>query len=268
MKVIETETVSKRETMIPLTIVEPDNFPAGLLLCVHGFKAGRTEDGRFLEVAETLAADNIASVMMGFPGCDESKEDFINYTLKNCLDDIDSARKYMEDHYELNGKVGMIGYSMGGRLTAMYIGDHPEVSCIGLWAAATYDGFGGSDEFLGMNIEQMKTEAEEKGYCDFHNEFDNTDIKLNKELIEQMDECVISDNLSRYQGAALIVHGDNDITVPYTTAISTYNCLKSPRERKLVTVEGADHGFGAWNNRPDLSKQLTDATISFFRRNL
>ncbi len=268
MKTFETETLSKRRTMIPLTVVEADAYPAKLLLCVHGFKANRTEDGRFLEVAKNLAADGITSVMMGFPGCDVSKEDFINYTLNNCLDDIESARKYMEEHYEINGPLGMIGYSMGGRLTAMYIGSHPEVECIGLWAAATYDRFGGSDEFLGVPLEIMRKEAAEKGYCDFHNDFDNTDIKLNKELVEQMDNCVLSDNLKNYKGAAIVVHGDSDITVPYQTAVDTYGLLENTREKKLVTVKTADHGFGAWDNHPELSKQLTDATIEFFRSNL
>ena len=53
MRVIETQIQSKRDTQIPVTIVEAD-VPSKLLLCVHGFKAKRTEDGRFLTVARQL----------------------------------------------------------------------------------------------------------------------------------------------------------------------------------------------------------------------
>ena len=75
MKRIDTTVLSKRNTDIPVTIIEADTFPSKLLLCVHGFKANRTEDNRFVEVAEALASNGVSTIMMGFPGCDESKED-------------------------------------------------------------------------------------------------------------------------------------------------------------------------------------------------
>ena len=58
------------------------------------------------------------------------------------------------------------------------------------------------------------------------------------------------------------------MTVPYDVSVRAYEKLVKAREKKLVTVKGADHGFGAWNDRPDLSGQLTDATIAFFREHL
>ena len=269
MKIIETLIPSRRDTMIPLTVVEADSYPARLLICAHGFKANRKEDGRFVTVAKALAVNGITSVMMGFPGCDESKDDFINYTLKNCLDDIGTARAYMESNYEIiPDEMGMIGYSMGGRLTALYIAEHPEIKCIGLWAAASYDGFDSEEDFLGVSLKQIYMETEEKGYCDFHNEFDDTWIKLSKGLIDDMAQLKPEDGLKGYEGCALVVHGDEDITVPYAVAENTYAKLEKAKDKKLLTVHGADHGFGAWNDRPDLSAQLTDGTIEYFRKHL
>ena len=100
MEIKEISVLSKRGTMIPVTIVEAKNA-SKLLICAHGFKAKRTEDGRFLSVAEALSEHGVLSVMMGFPGCDESKEDFINYTLENCIDDIDYSVNYVREHYSL-----------------------------------------------------------------------------------------------------------------------------------------------------------------------
>ncbi|MBQ1900183.1 MAG: prolyl oligopeptidase family serine peptidase, partial [Erysipelotrichaceae bacterium] len=266
MKIIETTVGSKRNTQIPVTIVEAQEKKK-LLLCIHGFKANRTEDGRFLTVAKKLAEKGICSIMMGFPGCDVSKEDFINYTLKNCISDIDACYTYMKENYDFSSDdVGMIGYSMGGRLTSLYIADHPEISCIGLWAAAVYDGFGMEDGFLGVSSKELFRQCEEKGYVDFHNGFDDTDIRLAKELIEDMASCKPSVGLSNYTGCAIVVHGDEDVTVPYATAETAYELLSKARERKLCTVHEADHGFGQWNERPELSKQLTDDTIAFFER--
>ena len=265
MRVIETQIQSKRDTQIPVTVVEADE-PSKLLLCVHGFKAKRTEDGRFLTVARQLAESGVCSIMMGFQGCDESKEDFISYTLRNCIDDIDASYAYMMEHYELDEEsVGMIGYSMGGRLTSLYIADRPEITCIGLWAGAVEDGFGEEGLFLGEDVEIMKKEAAKQGYYNFHNLFDDTWIRLNRELIEDMEDRRPSDGLKKYKGAAIIVHGDEDVTVPYRIGELGYATLAEARERKLCIVKGADHGFGAWNGRPDLSKQLTDETVAFFR---
>lgn len=265
MKIIENRIQSKRDTKIPVTIVEAD-LPSKLLLFVHGFKAGRTEDGRFLTVATELSKQGVCSIMMGFPGCDESDEDFINYSLRNCIDDIDASYDYMMEHYDLDrNSVGMIGYSMGGRLTSLYIAEHPEISCIGLWAAAVEDGFGDEGIFLGEDVETMKKEAKEKGFCNFHNLFDDTWIRLSRELIEDMEEKKPSVGLKNYKGAAILVHGDEDSTVPYRIAELGYVSLKEAKERKLYCVKGADHGFGAWNDRPDLSKQLTENTVSFFK---
>ena len=268
MNKVELHIDSKRGTKIPVTIVEPDSFPARLLICAHGFKAKRTEDGRFLTVAEAMAEKGVLSVMMGFPGCDESKEDFINYTLQNCMDDIDSSYDYVKENYELDLKnVGMIGYSMGGRLTCLYIQKHPEIGCIGLWTAASADG-AGDKEFLGIPLDQMKKEMNEKGYCDFHNLFDDTYIRLNKKLIEDMEGLSPEKGLSEFAGAAIIVHGDEDVTVPISTSENAYERLENAKKKRFLKITGADHGFGAWNDRPDLSKQLTDNTIAFFEENL
>ena len=267
MKRIELQIDSKRGTKIPVTIVEPGSYPARLLILAHGFKAKRTEDGRFLTVAEALANQGILSVMMGFPGCDESKEDFISYTLENCMDDIDSCYEYVKENYELDlSDVGMIGYSMGGRLVCLYIQKHPEIGCIALWTASSLDEIG--EEFLGIPLDEMKKEMNEKGYCDFHNLFDDTYIKLNKELIDDMEGLSPEKGLSEYKGAAIIIHGDEDDTVPFSASENAYARLKNAKEKRFVKIEGADHGFGAWNDRPDLSRQLTDHTIAFFEENL
>ena len=269
MEVLTKTLCSKRNTEIPVTIIEGNNNKSPLVMMVHGFKADRTEDGRFLTVGRALAEDGVSSVMMGFPGCDESKEDFLYYTPENCLSDIETCYAYMKENYDIDEtRIGMIGYSMGGRLTSVFVQRHPEVRVIGLWAAACFDAFDNQDTFLGMPVEEMKQEAKEKGYCDFLNVFDNTWLKLNREFLEQMETLSPEEGLRSFKGAAIVVHGDADITVKYEIAERSIGNLVKAEKKELVTVHEADHGFGAWDNRPDLSAQLTDNTIRFFRENL
>ena len=101
MKIIEKTITSKRNTEIPVTIVESEKTEK-LLLCIHGFKANRTEDGRFLTVAKALSEKGVTSIMPGFPGCDVSKEDFINYSIRNCISDIDTCYDYMKENYQFD----------------------------------------------------------------------------------------------------------------------------------------------------------------------
>ena len=264
------EINSKRNTKIPVTIVESGKENAPLILLVHGFKADRHEGGRYSEVANNLAKIGVNSIRMGFPGCDESKEDFINYTLNNCLDDMESCYKYMLDNYSTDtNHLGMIGYSMGGRLTSIFINKHPEFKTIGLWAGAVYKDFGGDNKsFIGGDLEPMRKQANELGYCDFFNTFDNTNIRINKALIDEMELYNPLDGLNGYEGNAIVCHGDKDITVSLDTAYLAIDNLKNVKNKKLVVIKNANHGFGLWDNHMEQSKELVDETTNFFKEYL
>ena len=68
------ETVrSYRNTLIPVTRVPADGEADALAVFVHGFKAERTEGGRFLTVALQLAKHGFDSIMMDQCGCGESR---------------------------------------------------------------------------------------------------------------------------------------------------------------------------------------------------
>ncbi len=263
MKIIDTATISKRNTEIPLTVIDSEKDNAGLVVFVHGFKANRHEDGRFDEVGKKLTEIGISSVMMGFPGCDESKEDFVNYSLRNCLDDMDSSIEYMKKNYSIDEKrMGMIGYSMGGRLTAIYTGKHPELKCIGFFAAAAYSGFE-DGKMIGEPVDEVKKSVKEKGYYEYLNTFDNTMLKMGKELIEDMEKYDPLESLRNYEGNAIVIHGSVDTMVNPRTADMMMEAL-GKANKKCVIIEDADHGFGAWNNRPDLSEKLVNAAADFF----
>lgn len=261
---------SNRNTDIPVTIVEAGKENAPLVLFVHGFKADRHEGGRFSEVANNLAQIGVNSIRMGFAGCDESKEDFINYTLKNNLDDIETCYKYMLENYSIDTKhLGMVGYSMGGRLTSIFVKEHKEFKTIGLWAGAVYKGFGGNDEyFIGAKLEPMRKQADELGYAEFLNAFDNTYIKINKELIDDMESLNPLEGLNEFDGNAIVCHGDNDDTVVLDTAYIAMDNLKNARNKKLVVINGANHGFGLWDDHMEQSHELVEETTKFFKEYL
>ena len=253
---------SKRNTDIPAIIIKgKKNGP--LVMMIHGFLANASEDGRFIIVANELAKKGINTIMFSQAGCGDSKEDFVNYSLDHSLDDIETCYQYMKDYYDIDeNRVAMIGYSMGGRLVSLFINKHPEINNIALWAPGIDPSLG--ESFLGNNVEKMLEEGKENNYCEFYNEFDGRYLNMSLDLLRNLKEYDPLEGLNNYKGNALVIHGDVDETVDLKIGILAYDSLINARDKKLVIVEGADHGFGAWNNRTDLSEQLTSSTIEYF----
>lgn len=269
MKVFDTIIKSKRGSDLVTTIVDCQKENSGLILFVHGFKADRSEGGRFLTVAEALAQDNINSIMVSFAGCGDSKEPFENYCMTNCLDDIDTMYQYMLNNYSIDtNRLAMVGYSMGGRLTSIYSYTHPEFKTIALWASATYNGFDNNDTFLDNNVNEMISQAEKQGYAIAYNSFDNNYLHISKRFFDDMFQYKPFDSLSNYQGNVLLVHGDSDLTVAYDVSVRAYNGLTTQKNKKFVTIHQANHGFGLWDNHMEQSEQLTNETIQFLKENI
>ena len=265
MKELEVKIKSKRNTDINASIILSEAEHGPLLIMAHGFKADRHEGGRFTTVGRALAEVGVNSIRMGFAGCDESVEDFINFSLVSCMDDVDSCYEYMLENYDIDReRIGMIGYSHGGRVTSIYTEKHPEISVIGLWAAACENGALGKG-LLGHSYDEVYKEIEEKGYYLYHNVFDDTDIKFSKEFADASLEYKPEEALRKFKGSAIVCHGTADDTVDINVSLKTINNLINARRKELVVIDKANHGFGLWDNHPEQSKQLTDRTIAFFK---
>jgi len=116
-------TVSSRGVAVPATYVHPvaegdEKFP--LVVLAHGHGGTRHEAGGFTSLAEELATRGIASIRMDFPGCGDSVESFANNNLTNMLTDIRASRDYalLQPNIDRD-RVGIHGFSMGGRLALM-----------------------------------------------------------------------------------------------------------------------------------------------------
>lgn len=260
---------SKRNTDIHATLVlSNDKTSKKGLIMVHGFKADRTEGGRFIELAHNLALKGINCICMSFPGCGDSTEDFFNYTLDNCLDDIDTCVNYMVENIGIDLKeTGMVGYSMGGRLSCLYVKKHPEIKSVALWAAASYNSKP-EESFQGSRFDEMIDEAKANGVCLRKNNFDNSTLNFSLDFLNNMLELKPADAIRDYEGNVLIVHGDMDDIVPLDVAHNTYNSLTTPKHKQLEIIKGANHGFGLWTDEMHQSQELVLKTTEYFLNKL
>ena len=260
---MKVEIKSKRGSMIPCDVYEGKEN--GLIVFVHGFKAERTEDDRFTEVATRLAELGFNSIMMDQSGCGESKEPYDLYCIDNSIDDITSCIEYMFENYSINEeRMAMVGYSMGGRITSIYVNEiDKRFKTIALWAAAVADMKNFEMFVYDKDGHNLREDADKNGYALYFNEFDNTYIHLSKEFYDGMFGYDCVEDMKKYDGNVLIVHGDMDITVYPKVAYDCYNNLTTTGKKKLEIIPGADHGFGLWDNHPEQSERLVDVTSRF-----
>jgi len=262
---------SKRNTDIHCTVVLPKTLHImPLVILAHGFGADRHEGGRFTMVANKLGSMGIASIRMDFPGCNDSKESYQEYHLSNMISDIKSCINYMITNYLIDEKhLGIIGYSMGGRLATIYACIDHRIKTMALWAPALTVGFNDLEDFMGgkAKLDELRSEAENKGFVRFNDPFGGVK-ELSKAYFNDMDHYDPLTALRAYQHNLLIIQGNQDDIVKPPIINKAIKQLNERCHFNYLYMDHANHGFGLWDEHPEQSEKLVKTTVSFFKHNL
>jgi len=269
---IET-TVSSRGVAVPATYVHPlaqgdEKFP--LVVLVHGHGGTRNEAGGFTSVAEGLAARGIASIRMDFPGCGDSVESFVNNNLTNMLTDIRASRDYALTQPNTDReRVGIHGFSMGGRLAFMMTAADPTYKVMTTWAPGASNGAGSMVEFVGgpEAYEAMKVQAANEGFAPFTTSW-GQEQELGLRFFADLEQSRPLEAVSKFTGPLLVLYGDQDNVVLPSVAESVIAAATNSLEVVRHVIEGADHGLGLFTDEPEYSEEAINTTIDFFATRL
>lgn len=263
--------IESRGTQIPVTLVAPGRREEStpLVLLIHGHGGTRHEAGGFTQVAQALAQQGIASIRMDFSGCGDSKESFALNNLSNMLADIEAAKAYAQDNLKVDTtRLGMLGYSMGGRLAILY---SPSASfkAMALWAPAATDGAGSMTASLGgaKRYNAMKNQAEVEGFAPYTTSWGQQQ-KLGYQWFVDMENSNPGNLVRQFDGHLFVLSGSLDTVVKPVVSQTVYQQANNAASRKFHSVEGADHGLGLFTNQPELTAEAVSATSAFFRRHL
>ncbi len=252
---------SERGTRIPATVWINEDAE-GVLLMAHSFRSDRKEDGRYVKIAQKAYENGLNVIGMDFPGNGESEEAFSSYSLTSCLDDMESCFRYMEKEHPFRKKrMILLGYSMGGRLISLFLERHREFSELVFWAALNRP-FREHDLFLEQDLSKLK-EGCRDGICDFYDIFEQKHEQMSEGLVDDLMERDALAPLHSFRGRVLIVQGLKDQTIEPENAGQIYEALDQCEDKKIVWIEGADHGFGLWDGRIEDDEMLMEATLSF-----
>ncbi len=266
-------TVSSRGVAIPVTYVRPvpredELFP--LVVMAHGHGGTRNEAGGFTRVAEGLAALGVASIRMDFPGCGDSTESFQLNTLTNMLDDIQASRNFALKQSNVDReRVGLFGFSMGGRLVLMLSSQDKSYKAMATWAPAGANGADSEVDFLGGKdaYAELKARATAEGFVPFTTQW-GQDQELSAQWFADMENSKPMDSIREFEGPLLVLYGDrDDVVEPRIPEAVIAAAVNSPEVVRHV-VKGADHGLGLFTDEFELSEEAVATTVGFLSTRL
>lgn len=208
-----------------------------MVVFCHGFNG--TKDGPLFElVADTLQAHGIASIRFDFNGHGESEGEFKDMTVPNEIIDAKKVVEYVRDLSYVSN-LAIVGHSQGGVVASMTAGElsaelgEPAFRTVVLMAPAAVlrdDAIRGS--VMGTTFDPFDPGE--------YVEMWGGALKLGGNYIRSAFSLPIYETAAKYQGPALIIHGNGDRVVPYTYGERFHQIWP---KSELVIQEYFDHGY-------------------------
>lgn len=245
-------TVPIREGEVPFVVM------------AHGHGGSKEENGGFTAIAEALAARGVASIRMDFPGCGASVEPFTMNDLTNMLADIEASRVFALANAPINtSMIGIFGYSMGGRLAIL--SGAKGYRSLGLLAPVGMDGPDAMYSFMGgpQKYAEYASKAKAEGHVIFTTPYGQVQ-DLSATWFADNEAAKVLAAISTFTGPILFVTGDADTIIPAPVIEATASAAVSSSGIEVVSVAGADHGYGFYGGDSRLKAQTAEAIASFF----
>jgi dienelactone hydrolase len=254
-----------RGLQVPATLTRPVDPPdrPPLVVMAHGHGGSRDEGGGFRQLAEILASKGIASIRVDFPGCGESREPFVVNDIGHMLSDLRAAQDYALAQPAFNhDRVGLLGYSMGGRLVMLSGSQDFSYTAVALWAPAASDGAADFHAFLGgeQQYSQWKDHASQHGSVMISNPWGQSQ-ELSLAWFTELEQGRPLSAFAGFKNPLLVLHGSADEIIPAANSQAIAKLL--PQTRRILLDKGT-HGLGFYDDDPATAKRVLQLTADFF----
>ena len=251
------------------------NVPA-VIIC-HGFK-GFKDWGFFPLLGETLAKAGYATITFNFSrngiGSDlvsfTELDQFAANTCSHELADLNTVYSAVKNGELGNGiidneNIALMGHSRGGGIALLFAAKHPELTTLVTWSAIA-----NVNRYSDSELDEWK----KRGFIEIENRRTKQLMRIDRHFIEDLqknkDRLDILKAASKIEIPTMIVHGENDESVPSGEADQIYENLSSP-EKQLEIIENGSHTFNTthpMDSRPPQFEIAMDITESWFDKYL
>jgi dienelactone hydrolase len=166
-------------------------------------------------------------------------------------------------------RVGLLGYSMGGRLVALLSEIDPSYKVMVMWTPAVgRSSERGIDLLGGPNAYQdLKKRAQETGSAKYTTRW-GTSLEVGYQWFVDLEEKKPLEALTRFEGPLLVIYGDQDDVVLPATSESAIAAAQSSSEVVRHVIADAEHALGIYTNKPEIAADVVDTTAKFLGERL
>ena len=268
--------ISKMGNKIRITVYGLENLKsAPCLILVHGFK-GFKDWGFFPYAGDYFAKKGFFVITFNFShnGIGEGKNEFteLNKFAENTfslevaeLNEVIDA--YLNSFFggKANKGIGIAGHSRGGAIALLCAKNRAEVKAVSVWSSVSK---------LDRYSERQKDEWRRKGVFNILNTRTKQVMPLNLTLLDDIennrDSLSIQNAVRNLSRPLLIVHGENDLAVPFQEAEQLLD-WSDKRISDLAKIDKAGHTYDIVHpfegSNPKFETVL-GKTEKFFKTNL
>ncbi len=185
------------------------------VIAAHGLLSGKASE-KYLRLAAALAPHGIALCRFDFRGCGESGGALAASTLSDRLRDLLAVIAWMRGRPECDGRLALMGSSLGGFLSLWAAAADPAIAATATWAAPAA-------------LHELLARAESLAASGLGEPF-LAELRAGRML-------EVPGGVAR----VLIVHGDADEVVPVAHARRLWKASADPK--RIEILPGGDHSI-------------------------
>ncbi len=217
-----------------------------VIIFMHGFK-GFKDWGAHNLVARYFAQNGYcyvkfntshSGVTASNPHDVTDLESFANNTISKELADLNAVIDLVEKTLDTSAGITLIGHSRGGGLSIIESASDVRIKKLITWSAIS--------DFSSLWKKEQEDGWKQAGKIYVTNARTKEQMPLNKILLEDFEENKLLYNIlaaaRKINIPWLIIHGDEDVNVPFEKAQELANA--NP-ESKLIKIQQANHVYGA-----------------------
>jgi dipeptidyl aminopeptidase/acylaminoacyl peptidase len=208
--------------------------PFPWLIMSHGLLSDK-ESSKYIRLAEEIAKEGIVAVRFDFRGCGRSEGTIENTTISGRLKDLQEVITFVMEREDFNGRIGLMGSSLGGYISLLQAPREPLVTAASVWATPSH-----------LNdIEQEKTQGNLP--------------RLGNGFYQDLKQFNLLEEIRQVKNV-LVLHGDQDEMVPVEHAFRIHERLQPPKE--IHILPGGDHRL----TKPEDRKKATEMTVFWVKQ--